>query len=172
MENYVGQEQHDFIQEYLESFSSMEQIEEFKQCCRNVLAKREREMIEIDSLDTVVTHTPETKRQRVVVVATEAPVSSEALKHDTLFRTLSKLLVGFHNVVDSPESSHQLQNLGLECLDAFFRAQHAMDELMSTILNNFPHHLPCVNIIYIQLIIIIVIIKINNNRNCYLLAKE
>lgn len=146
-QDWVAEEEYDFIQEYLGSLSSPEEVEELKQRCKDVLAKREREMVAIDALDP----TPDTKRPKVVA---ESPDDSgddgkgsapcPLVEYDSLSRKFSRFLVELCSVASSHESSQQLQALGPDCLDAFFRTQYAMNDLISVILSKFPYILPSV----------------------------
>lgn len=142
MESYMGQEGYDYIQEYLSSFSSAEQVEEFKRCCKDVLTKREKEMIAIDMIDSPL---PDTKKQKIIA---ESPESSSnntnTEEHDILFKKFSKFWIYLCDVTSNPESLQQLQFLGPDCLDALSQTQYAMNNLIITLLNNFLHYLPFV----------------------------
>lgn len=155
MESYMtqewvagGEQEYDPIQEYLESLSSAEEVEEFRRCCKDVLAKREREMVAIDALVPA----PDAKRQKVIAESPgdsnddgKSSILSPLTEYDSLSRKLSKFLLELCNMARSYESSQQLQALGPDCLDAFFRTQYAMNELVSVVLSKFPHVLPSVH---------------------------
>lgn len=152
MESYKGQEGYDYIQEYLSTFSSAEQVEEFKRCCKDVLAKREKEMIAIDTIDSPL---PDTKKQKIIAESPESSNGSNTEEYDILFKKFSKFWIYLCDVTSNPESLQQLQFLGPDYLDALSQTQYAMNNLIITLLNSFPHYLPFVykTIIIIHLFI-------------------